>query len=361
LTGLLLAGIAVLAISSCPAWGGIVNGDFSDGLTGWEAIASPDDPLMAVVEVANGQLHMRIANTYDYNEATGWWDLRELQNSGAGVHRDFFPNEMAPLGTTGLQFDADVQISGNGFPVEGSGAVIIIEVDYAGKQELWFAESSTSGPQTISLPFYDEVENTPVLEMFLTAFTTIPNVTPDPELSTSYNIVLDVTFDNFKFVPVPDGELVNVLIDIKPGDSANHINLGSNGGIPVAILGTETFDVLQVDPLSVTLADAGIRIRGKGKSIFSTSDVNGDGLLDMILSIETEGLSLAPDATEAVLKGMTYDGLSFQGSDYVMIVGQNSTSSMTLSPLPEPSSIMLLILGGMSVIRRRRLRGKNGN
>ncbi len=50
-------------------------------------------------------------------------------------------------------------------------------------------------------------------------------------------------------------------IDIKPGSDLNSINLGSNGTIPVAIFSTVDFDATTVDPLTVTLADASVKVK----------------------------------------------------------------------------------------------------
>jgi len=355
-TRLLLAGVAVWALSICPARGDIQNGDFSAGLTGWNAFVTPDDPSLALVEVVNGQLHVRVANNYVYDSVLGW-QLQEPDMSGVAVTQDFIPNGGAPLGTTGLQFDTNVQILNN--PAYNTGTTVIIGVNCAGQAETWNTSSSTGGPNTITIPLpnLDQVQTQPVLDLYLYAFSGL-DVSPDPASGASYNIVVDATFDNFKFVP--EELAANVPIDIKPGTYPNNINLGSKGVIPVAICSTETFDAMQVDPLTVTLADAGVKIRGKGKSLFATDDVNGDGLVDMILWIETEGLALAPDATEALLKGMTYGGLAFEGIDQVRIVPATPAGNQQ-SAVPEPSSIMLIILGGMSVLRRRRLRGNNRN
>ena len=49
-------------------------------------------------------------------------------------------------------------------------------------------------------------------------------------------------------------------------------------------------------------------------------DVNGDGLLDLLVHVETEALELSPDDTEAVLLGQTYGGLYITGTDSVRIV-----------------------------------------
>jgi hypothetical protein len=45
-----------------------------------------------------------------------------------------------------------------------------------------------------------------------------------------------------------------VPVDIKPTSCRNPFNVGKKGVMPVAILGTEDFDVTQVDPATVMLA-----------------------------------------------------------------------------------------------------------
>ncbi|NIM51045.1 MAG: hypothetical protein GTO22_17650, partial [Gemmatimonadales bacterium] len=83
-----------------------------------------------------------------------------------------------------------------------------------------------------------------------------------------------------------------VDIDIKPGSDPNSINLGSNGSVPVAIFSTADFDATTVDPSTVILADAAVKVRGKGTPMAAAEDVNGDGLLDLVVHVETSGLAL---------------------------------------------------------------------
>ena len=45
---------------------------------------------------------------------------------------------------------------------------------------------------------------------------------------------------------------MNVDIDVKPGSDLNPINPMSRGVIPVAILGSDTFNVLDVDVTTLT-------------------------------------------------------------------------------------------------------------
>lgn len=57
---------------------------------------------------------------------------------------------------------------------------------------------------------------------------------------------------------------IPVAIDIKPGSYPNSINLGSNGVVPVAIFGSATFDVGQIDYATINLANASVKLKGNG-------------------------------------------------------------------------------------------------
>lgn len=111
-----------------------------------------------------------------------------------------------------------------------------------------------------------------------------------------------------------------VDIDIKPSSDTNPINLGSNGNVPVAILSTAEFDATTVDPTTVTLADAAVEVKGNGTSMASQQDINGDGLLDLVVHVSTQGLNLTAGDVEAVLEGETTDGQHIRGADSVRVI-----------------------------------------
>jgi hypothetical protein len=113
-----------------------------------------------------------------------------------------------------------------------------------------------------------------------------------------------------------------VIIDIKPGSYPNSINLGSQGLVPVAILADGTFDPSRVDAATVTLAGAGVAVRGRGNNYMAhEEDVNSDGLVDLVIHVETENLD--PDEFQdgfAIVTGTTVDGEAFVGMDEISIV-----------------------------------------
>jgi hypothetical protein len=118
---------------------------------------------------------------------------------------------------------------------------------------------------------------------------------------------------------VVEYECLQVIIDIKPGSDPNSINNDGNGVIPVAILTTDMFDALTVDPLTVALDGAAVRVRGKGKAGVA-EDVDGDGDLDLVVHIEDIDGTYQPGDVIAIINALTYDGASIVGSDDIRIV-----------------------------------------
>ena len=119
-----------------------------------------------------------------------------------------------------------------------------------------------------------------------------------------------------------------VEIDIKPGTETNSINLGSNGKIPVAIMSNSLFDATTIDPHSVELAGATVAFKGKSDNpMTSVSDVNGDGLPDLIVHIDTQGLQITDGDVSAELKATAKnqagDDLFIRGEDSIRVVGNN--------------------------------------
>ncbi|MCK5504657.1 MAG: DUF1566 domain-containing protein [Thermodesulfovibrionia bacterium] len=117
---------------------------------------------------------------------------------------------------------------------------------------------------------------------------------------------------------------ITVNIDIKPGSEPNSINLSSGGVIPVAILSRDSFDATTINPETVSLAEARVKMVGKrGKYLCHEEDVDDDGLLDLVCQVNTAQFVVETDESFAVLEAETFDGALIYGEDTVLIVPDN--------------------------------------
>lgn len=116
-------------------------------------------------------------------------------------------------------------------------------------------------------------------------------------------------------------KIKSVSIDIKPGSFPNSINLNSAGVVPVAILSSSTFDATTVDPDTITLAGAKVKMVGKsGKLLCHNEDVSSDGRLDMVCQVETAQFMIEPGDSIAILEAKTVSGTEIRGEDSINIV-----------------------------------------
>jgi hypothetical protein len=142
----------------------------------------------------------------------------------------------------------------------------------------------------------------------------------------------------------PPPPVIEVSVDIKPGSCPNPFNPKSKGVLPVAILGSEEFDVTTIDPATIKLTreeyeegvsplrwayeDVGTPFEGE---LCDCHDLNGDGWPDLSLKFDTQEvnstLDLADEAGNTipllVTGNLTEDagGTPIEGSDCVKVLG----------------------------------------
>ena len=130
---------------------------------------------------------------------------------------------------------------------------------------------------------------------------------------------------------------IEVAVDIKPRNCPNRFNVRSKGVVKVAILGSEDFDVMTVDPSTVQIEGAS-PLRWKLKDVatpYDTDTIQGDcrdctrkgrdGFLDLTFKFKKQDIvkAIGPvnngDCLVLNLTGETFDGTAIIGDDVVRI------------------------------------------
>jgi hypothetical protein len=143
-------------------------------------------------------------------------------------------------------------------------------------------------------------------------------------------------FANDTWLLIYANGVVNVAVDIKPGSCPNPLHVESKDVLPVAILGTDSFDVNYIDlhnvylegipPLRSTFEDVSTPFSNGGDDpCLDCTEEGHDGKLDLVLEFNKHAVVWAlgevsnGDCVELTLTGELVDDTPISGSDYVSI------------------------------------------
>lgn len=134
---------------------------------------------------------------------------------------------------------------------------------------------------------------------------------------------------------------VAVSVDIKPGSCPNPLNVKSKGVLPIAILGTEDVNVIDIVPTSIAFSIGEVSIDAIRHSyedvaapVTDTNDCNctedgPDGFLDLTLKFKTQEIVNAigevndGDILTLELTGVLFGERPIEGADCVLIRGKH--------------------------------------
>jgi hypothetical protein len=114
--------------------------------------------------------------------------------------------------------------------------------------------------------------------------------------------------------------ILSVVVDIKPGGDPNCFNINGHGVIPVAVLGSDSLDVIDVDISTLSFGGLALRMRGNKGAICGYEDSNDDGMQDLVCQFEDDPSAWSVGSDSATLSGELLDGSPFEGSDSICVV-----------------------------------------
>jgi hypothetical protein len=144
-----------------------------------------------------------------------------------------------------------------------------------------------------------------------------------------------IFYDNINFGLAP----LSASLDIKPGSCPNPINTRSNGLLPAALLGTDSFDVNEIDLASLRLEGVAPFLSSYedvaqpyGGYLCGCTEAGADGLLDLTLKFSTQSIISAIGSSELgdvtlTLTGTLLNGTPIEGQDCVIFVGAGNAGS----------------------------------
>jgi hypothetical protein len=195
---------------------------------------------------------------------------------------------------------------------------------------------------------------------------------------------------------------LEIDLDIKPGSDSNPINPANKGVLPVAILGSASFDVAGVDAKTLALGPDGSApahdLSDPAEFADHLEDVDGDGFTDLMVHFRTEEAGIVFGDMEACVTGETMDSTPFEGCEAIRTVpdmdgdalldveeaaigtdalnldtdgdgfddgqevlemGTDPLDPLDPTPVPEPASWLMLVAGTvfLGLLYRRRTRG----
>jgi len=206
-----------------------------------------------------------------------------------------------------------------------------------------------------SIDWFDEFSTVLVAQQYLTAD---PNYGAWLLSSGRSEIVINTEWALLTLQRVaPPPPFIPVFVDIKPQSCPNPLNTKGKGVLPVAILGTEEFDVSTIDPSTINLegvfplrwALEDVATPFDGEECECTTE-GSDGFMDLTIKFDTqEIIGALGDVVDGEVRPLyltgnlieEFGGTGIEGSDCVIIKAKNLGKELTVSSSDVPEEYAL--------------------
>jgi len=157
----------------------------------------------------------------------------------------------------------------------------------------------------------------------------VPAISTDdlPVIGTVDPSGMSATFEGVARLSVVVGLIpttIPVGLDIKARSYPNIVNTKAKGLMPVAILGSNTFDVRTINITKLFFGPALTRPAHDLTSPHTykdhLQDVNGDGFIDLVVHFDQTSTGLKTADTQACLSGETLDAIPIKGCDSITVI-----------------------------------------
>ena len=284
----------------------------TDGTVTTSLDNSFDDGIAAVLVQPNGQI--LVTGTSEFLQTPNWVFALARYNPDGSLDTSFGNQGtiMTDLGITqdtgnaiDLQSDGGIVVAGRTGTTYNSGDNDFALVRYTREG---FLDSSFGADGIIITDFGYGAD-----------FANSVFIQPDGKI-VAVGSAFNGTDDDFALARYDVASVIEVNIDIKPGNRANVINARSSGTIPVAILSSTEFDApSMVDRNSLTFGRSG----DEPSLAFCNKtdvDLNRDGLPDLLCHFRISLTGFQAGDTIAILHGATLNNMQLAGQDKIRVL-----------------------------------------
>jgi hypothetical protein len=112
-----------------------------------------------------------------------------------------------------------------------------------------------------------------------------------------------------------------MAVDILPGNPDNVVDLKKVRIISIAILGSDTLNITDINPRTIRFEATTQTLVGKtDKSLCHTADINGDGYVDLVCDVKTIGFRVEAGDIPVVISAGTYQRESLRAEGMLRYV-----------------------------------------